>query len=94
MRVGEFKIKGIEPMGAVRMTTRGKYVKANAKRYLAYKERIYNAILEQLKGVYDPIDGAIRFILIFTCQSRHHGANKKRPRRESFVQPSRILIIW
>ena len=30
----------IEPMGAVRMTQRGKYVKGNAQRYLAYKDKI------------------------------------------------------
>jgi Holliday junction resolvase RusA-like endonuclease len=30
----------VEPMGAVRMTGRGKWVKESAKRYLAYKQAI------------------------------------------------------
>jgi Holliday junction resolvase RusA-like endonuclease len=65
MRVGEFKINGIEPMGAVRMTTRGKFVKANAQRYLTYKELIYRSILKQLNGVYEPIDAAISIHINF-----------------------------
>lgn len=34
----------IEPMGAVRMTQRGKWVKENAQRYLDYKNKIQEAI--------------------------------------------------
>ena len=52
-------------MGAVRMTTRGKYVKANAKRYLDYKQLIYYSVLRQLNGVYDPMDAAIGVIVWF-----------------------------
>jgi Holliday junction resolvase RusA-like endonuclease len=59
MRVGEFEIKNIEPMGAVRMTSRGKFVKEDAQRYLDYKKLVYYSVLEQLAGVYDPIDGAV-----------------------------------
>ncbi|MGG3798009.1 RusA family crossover junction endodeoxyribonuclease [Metabacillus fastidiosus] len=40
----------VEPMGAVRMTGRGKYVKTNAQRYLAYKDQIKWITKQQLKG--------------------------------------------
>jgi Holliday junction resolvase RusA-like endonuclease len=60
-----FEIKGIEPMGAVRMTTRGKHVKENAQRYLAYKQFIYYQIINDLKGVYAPIDAAIGVTIRF-----------------------------
>ncbi|WP_094366167.1 RusA family crossover junction endodeoxyribonuclease [Sutcliffiella cohnii] len=39
----------IEPMGAVRMTGRGKFVKPNAQRYLAYKSFIQWKAKQQLK---------------------------------------------
>ncbi|MED2978225.1 RusA family crossover junction endodeoxyribonuclease [Bacillus swezeyi] len=40
----------VEPMGAVRMTGRGKFVKPNAKRYLSYKDFIKWEAKKQLKG--------------------------------------------
>lgn len=43
----EFRVE-IEPMGAVRMTGRGKWVKPNAQRYLTYKKAIQSAISEQV----------------------------------------------
>lgn len=40
----------MEPMGAVRMTGRGKFVKPNAQRYLAYKNFLQWQVKQQLKG--------------------------------------------
>lgn len=39
----------VEPMGAVRMTGRGKFVKPNAQRYLAYKNFLQWQVKQQLK---------------------------------------------
>lgn len=83
-----FEIKNIEPMGAVRMTTRGKYVKDNAKRYLDYKKVIYYEILKQLDGVYNPLDAAIEVTAIFKMpipsswskiQKANAGLHTKKP---------------
>ncbi|MED4586645.1 RusA family crossover junction endodeoxyribonuclease [Brevibacillus choshinensis] len=56
----------IEPMGAVRMTRRGKWVNPKAQRYLAYKDEIKSAI-SLVKGNEDPTAAAcgvkIRFIM-------------------------------
>ena len=60
-----FEIRNIEPMGAVRMTTKGKFIKANAQRYLTYKELIYRDVLRQLNGEYNPVDGAIAVNIVF-----------------------------
>jgi Holliday junction resolvase RusA-like endonuclease len=60
-----FEIKNIKPLGAVRMTQRGKYIKDNAKRYLNYKSVIYSEVLSQLNGEYKPIDGAIEVTILF-----------------------------
>ncbi|MFH7534189.1 RusA family crossover junction endodeoxyribonuclease, partial [Acinetobacter baumannii] len=40
----------VEPMGAVRMTGRGKFVNKNAQRYLAYKDFIKLHAQKQMKG--------------------------------------------
>lgn len=40
----------IKPMGAVRMTNRGKFVKGPAQKYLAYKDEIKLQVMQQLKG--------------------------------------------
>jgi Holliday junction resolvase RusA-like endonuclease len=52
-------------MGAVRMTTRGKYVKESAQRYLDYKKFIYYSVLQQINNVYNPIDAAIGVEVVF-----------------------------
>lgn len=56
----------IEPMGAVRMTRRGKWVNAKAQRYLAYKDAI-KAAIALVKGEEEPTAAAcgvkIRFIM-------------------------------
>ncbi|MCM3425595.1 RusA family crossover junction endodeoxyribonuclease [Bacillus paralicheniformis] len=56
----------VEPMGAVRMTGRGKFVKPNAKRYLSYKDFIKFKAKEQLKGqefFTGPIEVEILFLM-------------------------------
>lgn len=60
-----FDINDIDPMGAVRMTTRGKHVKDNAQRYLAYKQHVYYQVINELKGVYAPMDCAIGVTIRF-----------------------------
>ncbi|MFT0800348.1 RusA family crossover junction endodeoxyribonuclease [Bacillus swezeyi] len=54
----------VEPMGAVRMTGRGKFVKPNAKRYLSYKDFIKLKAKEQLKGQ-DLFTGPITVDILF-----------------------------
>lgn len=56
-----FEIK-INPMGAVRMTQRGKFVKGNAQRYLQYKTLIG---LEARKHFNKPIEGPIEVRVVF-----------------------------
>jgi Holliday junction resolvase RusA-like endonuclease len=73
-----FEIKNIEPMGAVRMTTRGKYVKDNAKRYLNYKSIIYSEVLSQLNGVYNPMDCAINAMVWFKMPIPASWSKKKK----------------
>jgi Holliday junction resolvase RusA-like endonuclease len=73
-----FEIKNIEPMGAVRMTTRGKYVKDNAKRYLNYKSIIYSEVLSQLNGVYAPMDEAIGISIVFHMPIPASWSKKKK----------------
>ena len=53
---------GIAPMGAVRMTGRGKYVRPEAQRYLNYKKYIGWAVKDQIKEV---IEGPIKVNLRF-----------------------------
>lgn len=60
-----FEINNIDPMGAVRMTTRSKYKDDDAQRYSDYKKIIYYEILKQLGGRYDPIDAAIGVTIRF-----------------------------
>lgn len=60
----EFEIK-IKPMGAVRMTQRGKWVKPNAKRYLDYKQII---ALETRKYFPQPFEGPIEVSIQFYLQ--------------------------
>lgn len=72
------EIKHIEPMGAVRMTGRGKYVKDNAKRYLEYKKVIYFEVLQQLKHKYNPIDAAIGVNIVFKMPIPSSWSEKKK----------------
>jgi len=52
----------IEPMGAVRMTGRGKFVKEAAQRYLSYKGLIGNVASMKVK---EPIEGPIKVVINF-----------------------------
>lgn len=56
-----FEIK-IAPMGAVRMTQRGKWVKPNAKRYLDYKQIIS---LEAKRHFAEPLEGPVEVAIHF-----------------------------
>lgn len=53
----------IEPMGCVRMTQRGKWVKESAQRYLSYKEAI--GMIARSKRPLDLLTGPIEIKLIF-----------------------------
>lgn len=56
----------VEPMGAVRMTGRGKFVKGNAQRYLSYKEYLQWTAKQKLDSsclISGPIAVEIRFIM-------------------------------
>lgn len=53
---------GISPMGAVRTTQRGKWVKTDAQRYMTYKKTIEWAAKEHIKTVIDaPVSVRMRF---------------------------------
>lgn len=65
----------IEPMGAVRMTNRGKFVKGNAQRYLSYKKQIAWQLSAQHKG--QPITTACRVNIIF-CMPIPASYSKKK----------------
>ncbi len=56
----------VTPMGAVRMTQRGKYINAAAQRYLAYKSHIQLLAKQQLKGDFfpsGPLEARITFFM-------------------------------
>jgi len=52
-----------KPMGAVRMTQRGKWVNKSAQRYLAYKDDVAWQIKSQFNR--EPIDSPVRVIITF-----------------------------
>lgn len=55
----EITIPG-RPVPAVRMTRRGKWIKANAKRYLAYKDIVRWTALDEMKKLgFAPIEGPV-----------------------------------
>ena len=72
----EFKFD-IVPLGAVRMTKRGKFVKENAKRYLAYKEFIKTSATQQVKGEFFE-EGPIGVNIIFTMPIPPSWSQKKQ----------------
>ncbi|MCM3452767.1 RusA family crossover junction endodeoxyribonuclease [Heyndrickxia oleronia] len=67
----------IDPMGAVRMTTRGKYIKANAQRYLMYKERIQWLARKQLKNK-TPFAGPVEVRIWFNMPIPKSWSKKKQ----------------
>jgi Holliday junction resolvase RusA-like endonuclease len=54
----------VEPMGAVRMTQRGKYTSKKAQRYLAYKSHLQWQAKQQSKGKFYP-SGALEVSITF-----------------------------
>jgi Holliday junction resolvase RusA-like endonuclease len=69
----------IEPMGAVRMTGRGKYIKPNAQRYLNYKQVIQLHARGQLKGQ-QLLTGPIEIIITFVMPIPQSWSNVKKQR--------------
>ncbi|MGN7243268.1 RusA family crossover junction endodeoxyribonuclease [Bacillus paralicheniformis] len=70
----------VEPMGAVRMTGRGKFVNKNAQRYLAYKDFIKLHAQKQMKGELFE-SGALHVDLTFVMPIPKSWSKKKQ--RES-----------
>lgn len=71
----------VVPMGAVRMTGRGKWVKDNAQRYLAYKEEICWQTRQQMKNK-DPITGPIAVNVQFRMPIPKSWSKKKKSEAE------------
>jgi Holliday junction resolvase RusA-like endonuclease len=67
----------IEPMGAVRMTGRGKYIKKNALRYLAYKEQIQWEVKKQFRRK-ELLAGPIEVKITFFMPMPKSWSNKKK----------------
>lgn len=67
----------VEPMGAVRMTGRGKYIKPAAQRYLAYKSRIQWLAKQQIKGAFFPT-GALEVRITFFMPIPKSWSNVKK----------------
>lgn len=67
----------VVPMGAVRMTGRGKFVKSNAQRYLAYKEEICWQTRQQMKNK-EPITGPIEVNVLFLMPIPKSWSKKKK----------------
>lgn len=65
------------PMGAVRMTGRGKFVKSNAQRYLAYKETIEWQTKAQMKNK-ELITGPIAVNVLFHMPIPKNLSKKKK----------------
>lgn len=73
MAIYQMKIK---PMGAVRMTRRGKFTSSTAQRYLQYKSFIGYEFKKQRKG--DPLKGPIEVEIIFTMPIPESWSLKKK----------------
>jgi Holliday junction resolvase RusA-like endonuclease len=72
----------IEPMGAVRMTQRGKWTSPQAKRYLTYKDLIRNQLNQQVDEL---IEGACGVSVTFHMPIPSSWSLKKR--LAAFGQP-------
>lgn len=79
----EIVINGVKPMGAVRMTRRGKWTNPAAQRYLSYKQTIGNQLKKQF--IDELISGPIEVDLIFKMPIPESWSNKKK--REAIGQP-------
>lgn len=69
----------VEPMGAVRMTGRGKYIKSNAQRYLTYKKLIQLHARSQVKGK-QLLNGALEVTIWFIMPIPKSWSNIKQQR--------------
>lgn len=67
----------VKPMGAVRMTTRGKWVSESAKRYLSYKNQIQWEVKKQLR-TNEIITGPIEVDMIFYMPIPQSWSKKKK----------------
>ncbi|MBU8733458.1 RusA family crossover junction endodeoxyribonuclease [Cytobacillus oceanisediminis] len=67
----------VEPMGAVRMTGRGKFIKPNAQRYLHYKNHIQWHTKKQLKNR-KTLSGAVAVEILFIMPIPGSWSRKKR----------------
>lgn len=67
----------IEPMGAVRMTQRSKYLSAKAQRYLAYKSFLQWQAKQQAKGVFFH-NGTLEVTIWFTMPVPDSWSKKNR----------------
>lgn len=75
----------VEPMGAVRMTGRGKFVKPSAQRYLAYKQ----SIGYQLRRAVDkPTESAVGVKVTFHMPIP--GSWSKKKQREHIGRPHTV----
>ncbi|MDA7028635.1 RusA family crossover junction endodeoxyribonuclease [Bacillus sp. CLL-7-23] len=67
----------VTPMGAVRMTGRGKFVNKNAQRYLAYKDFIKWEVKKQMKS--EPFEsGALHVDITFVIPIPKSWSKKKQ----------------
>ncbi|MGM7634197.1 RusA family crossover junction endodeoxyribonuclease [Bacillus sp. Hm123] len=67
----------VEPMGAVRMTKRGKYVSDSAKRYLAYKAHLQWLTKQQINGEFYSA-GALQVNILFIMPIPESWSMKKK----------------
>ncbi len=65
------------PMGAVRMTGRGKYIRPNAQRYLTYKKLIQMHVLSQVKRR-ELLTGPLAVTVCFTMPIPQSWSKKKK----------------
>lgn len=67
----------VKPMGAVRMTGRGKFIKPNAQRYLTYKKFIQMHVLRQVKK-HELLNGPLEVTVWFIMPIPQSWSNKKK----------------
>lgn len=68
----------VEPMGAVRMTRRGKFTSKSAHKYLSYKNTIKWHVLKQVKHR-EPLEGPLSVDVLF-CMPIPKSWSKKKQR--------------
>jgi Holliday junction resolvase RusA-like endonuclease len=81
--MNKLMINGIDPMGCVRMTRRGKFTSKYAQRYLVYKKLISLSVRNQYKG--KKLDGPINVVVKFIMPIPESWSGKKK--REAIGKP-------